>query len=77
MVYDIASENSFQCMKRWVNELKQAEPEDVVLAVAGNKCDLEKQRQVSHPLAIFKFYSEVIESYQWCFEGGLIGRSPP
>jgi len=48
VVYDITSENSFQCMKTWVNELKQAGPEDIVLAVAGNKCDLEEKRQVSY-----------------------------
>ena len=47
VVYDITSEESFQYMKSWVKELKQFGPEKVVLAVAGNKCDLKEQRQVS------------------------------
>ena len=46
VVYDITSSDSFKCMKRWVEELTRFEP-DAILAVAGNKCDLDDEREVS------------------------------
>jgi len=46
VVYDITSSRSFKFMKRWVEELTRFEP-NAILAVAGNKCDLEETRQVS------------------------------
>ena len=47
IVYDITSQASFDCMKSWVKELRQYGPENVVIAIAGNKCDLEEDREVS------------------------------
>lgn len=47
IVYDITSLDSFERAKKWVNELdKQAQP-DIVIALVGNKTDLQTQRQVS------------------------------
>lgn len=46
VVYDITTESSFKCMKKWVKELRQFGPKDIIIAVAGNKCDLEDQREV-------------------------------
>jgi len=48
VVYDITSEESFRYMKSWVKELNKLGPEKLILAVAGNKCDLKEQRQVSY-----------------------------
>ncbi|XP_077982996.1 ras-related protein Rab-22A-like [Glandiceps talaboti] len=47
IVYDITRETSFKAVKMWVRELEQFGPQDVVLAIAGNKFDLEDQREVS------------------------------
>jgi len=47
VVYDIASENSFQYMKSWVKEVTECEP-SAKLVVLGNKCDLKEQRQVPY-----------------------------
>lgn len=47
VVYDITSAESFERAKKWTLELqKQAQP-DIVIALVGNKTDLETQRQVS------------------------------
>ena len=46
IVYDITSLDSFERAKKWVTELdKQAQP-DIVIALVGNKTDLQTQRQV-------------------------------
>lgn len=47
IVYDITSLDSFERAKKWVTELdKQAAP-DIVIALVGNKTDLQTQRQVT------------------------------
>lgn len=47
IVYDITSLDSFERAKKWVTELdKQAQP-DIIIALVGNKTDLQTQRQVS------------------------------
>ena len=46
VVYDITSEESFERAKYWVRELSSNSPETVI-AVVGNKNDLEIQRKVS------------------------------
>ncbi|XP_051554362.1 ras-related protein Rab-31-like [Myxocyprinus asiaticus] len=38
--------NSFQTLKKWVKELKEHGPEDIVMAIAGNKNDLGDTREV-------------------------------
>ncbi|GAB5586801.1 hypothetical protein Unana1_01701 [Umbelopsis nana] len=40
LVYDITSEESFQDMNSWVEELKKNMTEDLVIHVVGNKLDL-------------------------------------
>jgi len=46
VVYDISSERSFNEMQTWITELRQLGPQNLVLAIAGNKLDLDHQRQV-------------------------------
>ena len=46
IVYDITKASSFETMVHWVEELKQRAPPNIVIAIAGNKCDLENQRAV-------------------------------
>jgi Ras-related protein Rab-21 len=47
LVYDITDKESFAKVKNWVKELRKIVGEDIELCIAGNKCDLEKQRQVN------------------------------
>jgi small GTP-binding protein len=47
IVYDITSMDSFERAKKWVLELQKQAPPDIVLALVGNKNDLETQRQVN------------------------------
>ncbi|KAG9340662.1 hypothetical protein JZ751_021218, partial [Albula glossodonta] len=44
IVYDITKEESFQTLKNWVKELRQHGPPNIVVAIAGNKCDLSDAR---------------------------------
>ncbi len=47
IVYDITDQSSFENVTLWIDELKLKAPPDIVLAIAGNKIDLEDQRMVS------------------------------
>ncbi|KAK3575203.1 hypothetical protein QTP86_020894 [Hemibagrus guttatus] len=46
IVYDITKEESFLTLKNWVKELRQHGPPNIVVAIAGNKCDLSDAREV-------------------------------
>ncbi|XP_010636936.1 ras-related protein Rab-31 isoform X3 [Fukomys damarensis] len=58
IVYDITKQDSFHTLKKWVKELKEHGPENIVMAIAGNKCDLSDIREV--PLKDAKDYAESI-----------------
>ena len=47
LVYDITSQDSFDRVQNWVKELHGFLGTDVVLAIAGNKIDLERKRVIS------------------------------
>ncbi|XP_066585816.1 ras-related protein Rab-21 [Prorops nasuta] len=47
LVYDITDQKTFQKVKNWVKELKKMLGNEVCLVIAGNKIDLEKDRNVS------------------------------
>jgi len=61
LVYDITDRDSFTKVRKWVQELKRIVGEDIVLCIAGNKCDLEKQRQVDDAEA--KDYAEKVGAF--------------
>ncbi|CAH3042185.1 ras-related protein Rab-22A-like [Pocillopora verrucosa] len=46
LVYDITSDSSFHALKSWIKELKRYGPPDILIAIAGNKCDKADQREV-------------------------------
>merc|ERR1719478_1918392 len=52
LVYDITDAESFERVGRWVKELRKIVGPDIVIVIAGNKCDLEKQRNVDHEEAV-------------------------
>ena len=58
VVYDITRKQSLQTLKNWVKELKQLGPDNIVIAIAGNKSDLEEKREVSSMTA--KAYADEI-----------------
>merc|ERR1711904_353198 len=47
LVFDVTDGESFEKVKMWVKELRKMVGEEIVLAIAGNKSDLERNRQVS------------------------------
>lgn len=48
LIFDISRRDTFQSLTRWISELKSnANNDDMVLILVGNKIDLESQRQVS------------------------------
>ncbi|CAN0165330.1 unnamed protein product, partial [Ectocarpus sp. 12 AP-2014] len=49
VVYDITKMHSFRTLKEWINELQAQGPQDIAIAVAGNKRDLESQRRNGAP----------------------------
>jgi Ras-related protein Rab-21 len=52
LVYDITDAESFTKVKKWVKELRKIVGNDIVIAIAGNKIDLEKSRNVNEQEAI-------------------------
>ncbi|XP_055804036.1 ras-related protein RHN1 isoform X1 [Solanum dulcamara] len=47
IVYDITSADSFARAKKWVQELQKQGNPNMVMALAGNKADLEDKRKVT------------------------------
>eukprot|EP01130_Rhizamoeba_saxonica_P013622 TRINITY_DN582_c0_g1_i2.p1 TRINITY_DN582_c0_g1~~TRINITY_DN582_c0_g1_i2.p1 ORF type:complete len:108 (+),score=27.10 TRINITY_DN582_c0_g1_i2:267-590(+) len=46
VVYDITNEDSYRNITQWLQEIERYSADDVVVAVAGNKSDLENERKV-------------------------------
>eukprot|EP01137_Pigoraptor_chileana_P005358 Opistho-2@48333 len=51
LVYDITDEDSFAKVQNWVKELRKMLGNEIALAIAGNKIDLEKNRTVKREIA--------------------------
>ncbi|KAG2392690.1 hypothetical protein C9374_011415 [Naegleria lovaniensis] len=52
LVYDITDQDTFERAKTWVMELRKVLGDDIIITIAGNKCDMIKQRQVSEEQAL-------------------------
>eukprot|EP00164_Ancoracysta_twista_P002042 GFYU01002690.1.p1 GENE.GFYU01002690.1~~GFYU01002690.1.p1 ORF type:complete len:204 (-),score=42.57 GFYU01002690.1:416-1027(-) len=59
VVYDISRAASFKTLQNWVKELKQMGPSNILIAIAGNKSDLE-EREVESEEA--KAYADSIDA---------------
>lgn len=46
IVYDITRKSSFETMRKWVQEVQKQGTPNLVLALAGNKCDVSQHREV-------------------------------
>lgn len=60
LVYDITDVQSFEKVKNWVKELRKIVGNDIVIAIAGNKVDLEKNRKVNEEEAAR--YAKIFEA---------------
>lgn len=60
VVYDITRATSFKVLQNWVQELQSLGPENIVIAIAGNKCDLDDKREVARDEA--KGYADDINA---------------
>lgn len=47
MVYDISNRETFTNIQSWLQDCKDICPKDTILALVGNKIDLDDKRQVS------------------------------
>jgi small GTP-binding protein len=56
VVYDVTNKDSFNGAKSWVKELQRRGDPNVVIALAGNKADLEGRRQVC---TVYCYYTTV------------------
>jgi len=46
IVYDITDSNSYEAAKNWVNELEHSCDQPLIIAIVGNKVDLDSERKV-------------------------------
>lgn len=51
LVFDLTNKESFDNLNKWLNELKDNSPKDIVYCFAGNKVDLEEERAVEYETA--------------------------
>lgn len=65
-VYDITNRSSFGKAQDWIKELKKQAPEGIVIALVGNKVDLEDSREVEE--------SEVLQYIETLNEEGTSGQ---
>lgn len=56
IVYDITKNNTFDNVQKWIKEIRENAPTDVVLLLVGNKLDLAHFRQVEIEQA--KYFAE-------------------
>jgi len=61
VVYDITNKESFNGAKSWVKELQRRGDPNVVIALAGNKADLNNKRKVDYE-----------EARQYAEENGIL-----
>eukprot|EP00740_Mantoniella_antarctica_P005774 CAMPEP_0181362542 /NCGR_PEP_ID=MMETSP1106-20121128/8088_1 /TAXON_ID=81844 /ORGANISM="Mantoniella antarctica, Strain SL-175" /LENGTH=179 /DNA_ID=CAMNT_0023476555 /DNA_START=239 /DNA_END=775 /DNA_ORIENTATION=+ len=66
LVFDITDVDSFTRVKNWVKELRKMAGKDIVLVLAGNKVDMERNRAVTN---------EEAEAYAASVDATLFGTS--
>ncbi len=47
IVYDITSRPSFDSIQKWIDDVKHQRGEGCIIALLGNKADLEEERVVT------------------------------
>jgi len=46
-VFDVTNRESLDDAKKWIADLRQFAPPHIIIALAGNKCDLYSQEEVT------------------------------
>ena len=46
-VFDVTHRESLNDIEKWINDLRQFAPTHIVLAIAGNKCDLYQREEIT------------------------------
>lgn len=78
VVYDITSEATFDVLQEWITELHRLGPQNIVLAIAGNKCDLEEKREVCSrcpPIRLAHVLTIIIRHCSMRYEEGCLSRA--
>ncbi len=47
IVFDLTNQSSLKCVEYWAEEVFKANADDFFIVLVGNKCDLERKRQVT------------------------------
>lgn len=55
VVFDLSSDSSFARAKEWVKQLSLSNNPDIVIALAGNKCDIPSNQRQVKPEAVKEF----------------------
>jgi Ras-related protein Rab-5C len=50
-VFDVTNKESLEDARKWLSDLRQYAPPHIVIGLAGNKCDLYQQEEVSLEMA--------------------------
>ena len=58
LVYSIDDENSFICLKEWINEIKNNTNSKLRIFLVGNKIDIDDNKIVIDKKTAFKFYKD-------------------
>lgn len=53
----IFNQSSFYALKDWIKEIRRYGPNECVIAIAGNKCDLDDQREVKFLREYWVYFS--------------------
>ena len=51
VVFDITQSDSLETAKKWVDELNEKAPANIIITLVGNKVDLEESREVKKEVA--------------------------
>jgi len=74
VVYDLTNKESFNGAKSWVKELQRRGDPNVVIALAGNKSDLQNKRNVDCEVSLVQVLSlqAYKEARQYAEENGIL-----
>lgn len=62
LVYDVASDESFEKIKMWIKELKKVVGEEIVCIIAANKCDLAREGKIQYDPAPHIEYAKSVNA---------------
>lgn len=73
IVFDITAKASFDDVETWLRELRDKGPKDIIIGLAGNKSDLDRQRVVSSTEA--QEFADRMQITHFCETSALSGAN--